>query len=131
MGGADEPPAATSRGPGSRDHAAAGDRRSRPVEPPAGFVDELESRLADVQAAALEALEELSDWELDAMRDPRNWVRPAAALAVGTAAGTALVRAPGCAAPAGSAPAACAASPSRAAGSCSAPSSRDARPDRA
>ena len=62
-----------------------------PVEPPASFVDQLESRLADVEAAALEALGELSDWELDAMRDPRNWVRPVAALAVGTAAGTALV----------------------------------------
>jgi hypothetical protein len=44
-----------------------------------------------VEAAALQALGELSDWELDAMRDPRNWVRPVAALAVGTAAGTALV----------------------------------------
>jgi hypothetical protein len=62
-----------------------------PVDPPASFVDQLESRLADVEAAALEALEELTDWELDAMRDPRNWVRPVAALAVGTAAGTALV----------------------------------------
>jgi hypothetical protein len=62
-----------------------------PIEPPASFVDQLESRLADVEAAALEALEEMTDWELDAMRDPRNWVRPVAALAVGTAAGTALV----------------------------------------
>jgi hypothetical protein len=62
-----------------------------PVEPPASFVDQLEIRLADVEAAALEALGELSDWELDAMRDPRNWVRPVAALAMGTAAGTALV----------------------------------------
>src|SRR6185436_18632094 len=62
-----------------------------PVEPPASFVDQLESRLADVEAAAMEALGELSEWELDAMRDPRNWVRPVAALAVGTAAGTALV----------------------------------------
>jgi hypothetical protein len=62
-----------------------------PVEPPASFVDLLESRLADVEAAAMEALGELSDWELDVMRDPRNWVRPVAALAVGTAAGTALV----------------------------------------
>jgi hypothetical protein len=66
-------------------------RALAPVEPPASFVDQLESRLADVEAAAIEALEELSDWELDAMRDPRNWVRPVAALAVGTAAGTALV----------------------------------------
>ena len=62
-----------------------------PVEPPASFVDQLESRLAEVEAAAIEALGELADWELDAMRDPRNWVRPVAALAVGTAAGTALV----------------------------------------
>jgi hypothetical protein len=62
-----------------------------PIEPPASFVDQLESRLVEVEAAALEALEELTDWELDAMRDPRNWVRPVAALAVGTAAGTALV----------------------------------------
>ena len=62
-----------------------------PVEPPAGFVDQLERRLTDIEAAAIEALGELSEWELDAMRDPRNWVRPVAALAVGTAAGTALV----------------------------------------
>ena len=55
------------------------------------FVDELETKLAEVQAAAIEALEELSDWELAAMRDPRNWVRPAAAVVAGTAAGTALV----------------------------------------
>jgi hypothetical protein len=67
------------------------ERALAPVEPPASFVDQLESKLADVEAAALEALEELSDWELDAMRDPRNWIRPVTALAVGTAAGTALV----------------------------------------
>ena len=62
-----------------------------PVEPPAGLVDELEARLADVQAAAREALGELSEWELATMRDPRNWVRPAAAVVAGTAAGAALV----------------------------------------
>jgi hypothetical protein len=62
-----------------------------PVDPPAGLVDELEARLTQVQAAAIEALEELSDWELAAMRDPRNWVRPAVAVVAGTAAGTALV----------------------------------------
>jgi hypothetical protein len=59
-----------------------------PVEPPERLGDQLEARLAEVQAAALE---ELSDWELGAMRDPRNWARPAAAVAVGTAAGAALV----------------------------------------
>jgi hypothetical protein len=59
-----------------------------PVEPRADLGGELELRLAEVQAAALD---ELADWELSAMRDPRNWVRPVAAVAVGTAAGAALV----------------------------------------
>jgi hypothetical protein len=58
------------------------------VEPPTRLGDELERRLTEVQAVAFE---ELSDWELAAMRDPRNWVRPAAAVAVGTAAGAALI----------------------------------------
>jgi hypothetical protein len=62
-----------------------------PIEPPASLAVELELHLADVQSAAIEALEELSDWEAGAFRDPRNWVRPAAAIAIGTAAGTALV----------------------------------------
>ena len=59
-----------------------------PIEPPARFGDELERKLAEATAAALD---ELSDWEIAAMRDPRNWVRPAAAIAVGTAAGAALL----------------------------------------
>jgi len=63
----------------------------RPIEPPATFVGQLEARLANVEAAAIEALEELNDWQLEEMRDPRNWVRPVAAVAVGTAAGAALV----------------------------------------
>lgn len=62
-----------------------------PIEPPATLAGELEQRLTDVQSAAIEALEELSDWEAAAFRDPRNWVRPAAAVAIGTAAGAALV----------------------------------------
>jgi hypothetical protein len=62
-----------------------------PVDPPASLVDELELKLTEVQAAAIEALEEVSDWELAALRDPRNWVRPAAAVVAGTAAGTALI----------------------------------------
>ena len=37
------------------------------------------------------AAEELEAWELGAMRDPRNWVRPVVAVAVGTAAGAGLV----------------------------------------
>jgi hypothetical protein len=63
----------------------------KPVEPPADFMSALEGKLANIEAAALEALEEIGDWELDAIRDPRNWVRPVAAVAVGTAAGAALV----------------------------------------
>jgi hypothetical protein len=59
-----------------------------PIEPPAGFGDRLETTLTEVKDAALE---ELTDWEMAAMRDPRNWIRPAAAVAVGTAAGAALV----------------------------------------
>ena len=41
------------------------------------------------------AADELSEWELSAMSDPRNWVRPAAAVVVGSmaAGGLVLVRA--------------------------------------
>ena len=63
----------------------------KPVEPPADFMSQLEGKLANIEAAALEALEEIGDWEFDAIRDPRNWVRPVAAVAVGTAAGAALL----------------------------------------
>jgi hypothetical protein len=59
-----------------------------PVEPPERLSDRLERALAELTEAAAE---ELADWELSAMRDPRNWVRPAAAAVVGTAAGGALV----------------------------------------
>ena len=37
------------------------------------------------------AADELEAWELSAMRDPRNWARPAAAVVAGSAAGAALV----------------------------------------
>ena len=59
-----------------------------PVEPPADLVERVESAL---QAITEMAADELEAWELSAMRDPRNWARPAAALVVGSAAGTALV----------------------------------------
>jgi hypothetical protein len=63
-------------------------RALAPVEPPA----ELALRLEDTLTSLTElAVEELEGWELSAMRDPRNWVRPAAALVVGTGAGLALV----------------------------------------
>ena len=59
-----------------------------PVEPPERLSDRLERGLAELTEAAAD---ELADWELSAMRDPRNWVRPAAAAVVGTVAGGALV----------------------------------------
>jgi len=59
-----------------------------PVEPPAALSDRVERHLALVAGAAAE---ELADWELSAMRDPRNWMRPLAAMAVGSAAAGALV----------------------------------------
>ena len=63
-------------------------RALAPVEPP----DDLVLRLEDTLTSITElAVEELEGWELSAMRDPRNWVRPAAALVVGTGAGLALV----------------------------------------
>src|SRR5438876_12399618 len=67
----------------------------RPIEPP----DDLATRVEDTLTAITEqAAAELSSWaaelsegELDALRDPRNWVRPVAAVAAGTLAGGALV----------------------------------------
>ena len=59
-----------------------------PVEPPEVLTDRLERALADITDAAAD---ELADWELGAMRDPRNWARPAAAVVVGGVAGGALV----------------------------------------
>jgi hypothetical protein len=59
-----------------------------PVEPPADLIERVEDTLASITAMAAE---ELEAWELAAMRDPRNWVRPAAAIVAGSAAGGALV----------------------------------------
>jgi hypothetical protein len=59
-----------------------------PVEPSGALTDRLEHRLSEITGLAAE---ELADWELSAMRDPRNWGRWAAAGAVGIAAGGALV----------------------------------------
>ena len=60
----------------------------RPVEPPEGLSERLEHTLTSLTEMAAE---ELDSWELRAMRDPRNWVRPVAAVAIGTAAGAGLV----------------------------------------
>ena len=59
-----------------------------PVEPSEGLSDRLERGLSELTDLAAE---ELADWELSAMRDPRNWARPAAAVIVGTTAAGALV----------------------------------------
>ena len=59
-----------------------------PVEPPADLAQRLELTLVSLTELAQE---ELDAWELSAMRDPRNWVRPAAAAVVGAGAGSALV----------------------------------------
>jgi hypothetical protein len=59
-----------------------------PVDPPADLVARLELTLVNLTELAQE---ELDSWELSAMRDPRNWVRPVAATVVGVSAGTALV----------------------------------------
>jgi hypothetical protein len=60
----------------------------RPVDPPETLTTRLEATLTSLTEMAAE---ELDRWELSAMRDPRNWIRPAVAMAVGTAAGTGLV----------------------------------------
>src|SRR5258707_14441061 len=59
-----------------------------PVEPPADLAERLESTLTSITAMAAD---ELEAWELSAMRDPRNWVRPAAAVVAGGTAGAVLV----------------------------------------
>lgn len=63
-------------------------RALAPVEPPADLMGRLEETLTSITELAAD---ELEGWELSAMRDPRNWVRPAAAVVLGGAAGVALV----------------------------------------
>jgi hypothetical protein len=66
-------------------------RALSPVEPS----KELEARLEGTLGTLVDmAADELEAWEMSAMRDPRNWVRPVAAAAIGSSAaiGLALVR---------------------------------------
>ena len=67
----------------------------RPIEPPeklSGRVEETLSAITEVAAEELSAwAEELSESELRSLRDPRNWVRPAAAIAAGGVAAGGLV----------------------------------------
>jgi hypothetical protein len=59
-----------------------------PVDPPDDLAARMESALVNLTELAQE---ELDAWELRTMRDPRNWVRPVAAVVIGAGAGTALV----------------------------------------
>jgi hypothetical protein len=59
-----------------------------PIDPPEDLAARTEARLISLTELAQD---ELEAWERSAMRDPRNWVRPAAAIVVGAGAGTALV----------------------------------------
>jgi hypothetical protein len=60
----------------------------QPVEPPEDFAVRLERGLVELHEMATD---ELEAWELSAMRDPRNWVRPVAAAAIGSGAAVGLV----------------------------------------
>jgi hypothetical protein len=59
-----------------------------PIEPPEALGDRLERGLSELTEVAAA---ELADWELSAMRDPRNWGRPVAAVVVGSVAAGGLV----------------------------------------
>lgn len=67
----------------------------RPIEPPERLSGRLETTLTKLADAAATELsdwaDELTDSELESLRDPRNWFRPVAAVAVGGAAGSALI----------------------------------------
>jgi hypothetical protein len=67
----------------------------RPIEPPEKLSGRVEETLSAVTEAAAEELsawaEELSESELRSLRDPRNWLRPAAAIAAGSVAAGGLV----------------------------------------
>jgi hypothetical protein len=67
----------------------------RPIEPPENLPGRVEETLSAVTEAAAEELsawaEELSESELRSLRDPRNWVRPADAIAAGGIAAGGLV----------------------------------------
>ncbi|CAB4936915.1 unannotated protein [freshwater metagenome] len=58
-----------------------------PIEPPEHLAVQLEQTLEALTAAAAE---DLDSWELVALHDPRTWLKPATAVAVGTTAAAAL-----------------------------------------
>jgi hypothetical protein len=73
---------------GTTDFEALLQQALSPIDPPDDLAAQVEARLVSLTELAQD---ELEGWERSAMRDPRNWVRPAAAIVVGAGAGTALV----------------------------------------
>jgi hypothetical protein len=67
----------------------------RPIEPPDRLSDRLEETFSAITERAASELsdwaDELSDSEREALRDPRNWVRPVVAVTAGGVATGALV----------------------------------------
>src|ERR1700750_572852 len=67
----------------------------RPIEPPERLSARFEDTLAGISQAGAGEIsdwaEELSESELRALRDPRNWVRPVVAVGAGGVATGALV----------------------------------------
>jgi hypothetical protein len=59
-------------------------RAFAPVDPPADLADRVEDRLTRLNELAWD---ELESWELQALRDPRNWTRIARPIAAGVIAG--------------------------------------------
>jgi hypothetical protein len=67
----------------------------RPIEPPDSLSGRLEETFSAITEKAASELsnwaDELSDSELESLRDPRNWVRPVVAVTAGGIATGALV----------------------------------------
>jgi hypothetical protein len=67
----------------------------RPIDPPERLSGRIEDTFSAIGQAAAEELsdwaEELSESEMRALRDPRNWVRPVVAVGAGGVATGALV----------------------------------------
>ena len=59
----------------------------RPVDPPDSLSEKLEE---DLQRIVDISTDEIDSWQADALHDPRTWVKPAAAVAVGTVAAGAV-----------------------------------------
>ena len=67
----------------------------RPIDPPQRMSDRLHDTFSAITDAAVSDLadwaEELTESELESLRDPRNWIRPVTALAAGGVATGALI----------------------------------------